>query len=996
MTCNFRYKEKSFGGIARFAFLSVLAFGAIFNAEAQIPINVGGALTQNTEWTTGYEYIVIEDVTVPEGITLTIEAGVIVRFLEQTGLFVEKGTLIASGTQNDTIRFFSKEGQLWKGLSLYSINGASSIIKYIHIDRAEIGIDIRSSNSVMISNSRFTSGYYDDIRLYNSSGCSILNNVFINNSRVGLEILATGNVTYSSGNTIAGNYFDNSRFTCLLVRFELGGACRNNIIERNVFNGAEAGIYIDNSLPVNNDAIFIRNNVFIESGGATIGYSISSGMDNTLISNNIFWKNTMTSVMLRGRNGTLSQNTFYENFNCINLSSKALNAKLYNNTIANNYSVLLAVSQTNEFDADSNNILNNYSPSGSIQNLTANPIDMSSQFWGTLDTAVINDVIYDYYDNQTSGIISYEPFLSSPDTIAPISPPMDPIVQLVNGNTLLRWRRNPESDVKGYNIYNGQFARYKFSSPPLFVGDTVLMLEGYHVHDNMAVTAIDNGYFEFQQNTSGNESAFAFFRIMPFAGLDTSVCSDQDFFRIRYSNIPFNYQSFEWLTEGDGFFSNPATLHPDYYPGNEDRNRGWVRLRLVVFRDGVEIEDSFKLIISKLPTISASDVIFNLYSEYVLLSDVSAEWYEDIVWETDGDGYFEDPHTINTVYYFGDEDTETGEAILKLTASSACGSNSVSIKVLIRKTFSLEGSVLNNGIGVEAAAVLAITGMEGTIPEISAITHASSDGTFRFDSLFAAPYRFYALPDTLNDDNLLPTYYYGKTFWESGYVLNLTDNTYHVEIDLQKINTILPEGEGVICGKFELPEGNKGLDNYCVPWFSDISQTYCSDGLSNVTIFLYDPMLRIPLAWTVTDSEGEFTFRGLPFGTYVIKAEKTGYDSGNEPYVELNEETKVQCGIIIRMERNLKILIETPEIPSEALRVFPNPSSGYVHISGNDFSDVAIIEVYNMYGQMAKRIVPESIGDNEIIISVSDLYAGFYTAKLVTPNKLHSISFIVR
>ena len=61
----------------------VLAGPYIFSFQTlppPTPIPVGGALTSNTVWEAGNVYLVTSDLTVPAGVTLTIEAGVIVKF----------------------------------------------------------------------------------------------------------------------------------------------------------------------------------------------------------------------------------------------------------------------------------------------------------------------------------------------------------------------------------------------------------------------------------------------------------------------------------------------------------------------------------------------------------------------------------------------------------------------------------------------------------------------------------------------------------------------------------------------------------------------------------------------------------------------------------------------------------------------------------------------------------------------------------------------------
>ena len=84
----------------------------------------GGSLSADTEWTlAGSPYDVVGSLDVPAGVTLTIDAGVIVQFENGQGLTVE-GTLRALGQAGQTVDFYAAEGTwpgLWAGIAF---NGA--------------------------------------------------------------------------------------------------------------------------------------------------------------------------------------------------------------------------------------------------------------------------------------------------------------------------------------------------------------------------------------------------------------------------------------------------------------------------------------------------------------------------------------------------------------------------------------------------------------------------------------------------------------------------------------------------------------------------------------------------------------------------------------------------------------------------------------------------------------------------------------------------------
>ncbi len=74
--------------------------------------NVGGTIGTDTTWTSDKTYIVINNIRVAPGITLTIQAGTTVKFNGNYSLNAG-GTLLADGTESQPIRFMSNTGGTW-------------------------------------------------------------------------------------------------------------------------------------------------------------------------------------------------------------------------------------------------------------------------------------------------------------------------------------------------------------------------------------------------------------------------------------------------------------------------------------------------------------------------------------------------------------------------------------------------------------------------------------------------------------------------------------------------------------------------------------------------------------------------------------------------------------------------------------------------------------------------------------------------------------------
>ncbi|HDP67391.1 MAG TPA: hypothetical protein ENN20_02690 [Candidatus Marinimicrobia bacterium] len=107
-------------------------------------IIVQGDITQNTTWTlAGSPYIVTNTVTVTEGVKLTIEPGVIVKFDYATKLIVN-GSLDAQGTENNKIIFTENVEHTgvgnWCGVEFTdSCTDSNCIIRYCVIEYCDPG-----------------------------------------------------------------------------------------------------------------------------------------------------------------------------------------------------------------------------------------------------------------------------------------------------------------------------------------------------------------------------------------------------------------------------------------------------------------------------------------------------------------------------------------------------------------------------------------------------------------------------------------------------------------------------------------------------------------------------------------------------------------------------------------------------------------------------------------------------------------------------------------
>lgn len=221
--------------------------------DGEQPKIVGGILTQNEIWSGNI--LVTSNVKVPQGITLEIELGTIIKFKHYRGyrefswltLYIDGGTILAIGAPDAQI-WFTSDGDPpmngdWAGIILENTN--KSIFEYVIVEFAQIGIEqfdsavnvsrsiIRYSNTEglyaerskphFIDNTLYSNAYHDIALEQYNYNVTILNNIF-KGGHFGVhteasEVYCEGNyfVNYSSLAITAGQY---SNISIIANRFE--------------------------------------------------------------------------------------------------------------------------------------------------------------------------------------------------------------------------------------------------------------------------------------------------------------------------------------------------------------------------------------------------------------------------------------------------------------------------------------------------------------------------------------------------------------------------------------------------------------------------------------------------------------------------------------------------------------------------------------------------------------------------------------------------------
>jgi len=354
------------------AAIAVFAMMILMIGTAGADTFVEGNISIDTTWTPADSpYVVSDDVFVDQGITLTIEPGVDVRFGGYFSIIVN-GNLSAVGTESKRINFTSNKLTPAAGdWNTIKLNGAANsslemenaIIKYGKygvtvespgrfevteselLNNSEAGVYvIGNANAMIIDNLMRFNKYGIYGYSYSISGISLIDNRIINNSNYGSYvdgssdvydiILSNNTVSYNSGNGIYV-YSDNKQIYNITLS--------NNIISYNNDNG----VYVYGNYADIYD-ITLSNNIISYNGGNGVyvyiyGYGYSNkNVYNLTLSNNTLSYNGGDGVYVYGKNGDIHNLTLYNNTmsyntgNGVNVYTYYYSNNIYNLTLSNN------------------------------------------------------------------------------------------------------------------------------------------------------------------------------------------------------------------------------------------------------------------------------------------------------------------------------------------------------------------------------------------------------------------------------------------------------------------------------------------------------------------------------------------------------------------------------------------------------------------------------------------------------------------------------------
>ena len=579
----------------------LLYIAALSTTQVYAQTNVSGFINSNTTWTiAGSPYIVIGNIVLDSGITLTIDPGVIVEFDSAKSLQIE-GNLRAIGNNSNRITFTSSQvapapgdwdyilfsdnsqdydyslftGSImehciveYAGASLTTnTNGAIRIRRsfpYIHEcevrNNASTGIQfyegpligtigtIRISNCNIHDNSSFTdfNPRGGGIGIWSSQTQVIVdNNIINNNYGNGIHCIAN-NISQITNNTIIRNSVNGWGGGIFMV--SIGNISFNLIYGNSAIEGS--GIYRYNLSNCCPDAITISNNVIVNNNSTNNDAVYAESLimtKNTIVDNT---SDVSNLTVVGWSTNTLINNTITRNKLIGSSSTRAVYIK--SPTVFKNNNIYL-----NDADYELYTDVNQ-----SIPNINA-----ESCWWNTSSGTDIDTMVYDFLDDGTLTIVDYNPFATLPDTMAPVTPPFNVIkTDLGGGNIRITWNANIEADLAGYKIYWGSPSGYSFANSVDVGNVTTYTLTGLLITDTIAVTAYDNLKDGIKDQFDGNESWYTNAIGIPIASISASsviICPGDT---VLFTGNGVDIDNWSWTFSGGNpstsGIQNPLVIYP--------------------------------------------------------------------------------------------------------------------------------------------------------------------------------------------------------------------------------------------------------------------------------------------------------------------------------------------------------------------------------------------------------------------------------------------------
>jgi len=263
---------------------------------------------------------------------------------------------------------------------------------------------------------------------------------------------------------------------------------------------------------------------------------------------------------------------------------------------------------------------------------------------------------------------------------------------------------------------------------------------------------------------------------------------------------------------------------------------------------------------------------------------------------------------------------------------------------------------------------LAVLFRKGDVKATSSFT--ITDGTFKFMNLPKADYTVYVIPAITIYKNYLPTFYINNFLFQNADYLTLSDSIQDMTVHLKQFD--FAHGTGKITGNiffesYALKDSILAVNSGLVK----TSHPPMDNSAIDIPVLLLN-RYSVPVAWTITDEYGNYTFENIALDTYKVVAE-TAAAMGESVVILTPGNSTANADLLLK---STQTETGTVNLKNEAFDIYPNPVTDHLIIT---MKSGEMISLYNSMGQLRLN---QRLNAGINVLDVSTLNKGVYFAKI--------------
>jgi len=248
-------------------------------------------------------------------------------------------------------------------------------------------------------------------------------------------------------------------------------------------------------------------------------------------------------------------------------------------------------------------------------------------------------------------------------------------------------------------------------------------------------------------------------------------------------------------------------------------------------------------------------------------------------------------------------------------------------------------------------------------------TYTITNGTFLFTNLSNADYTVYIIPDINAYRNYLPTFYKNNFLFQNADYITLAGTMMNVTVNLKSY--VYQVGTGKIYGNifFETYTLKDSLLVDSVQYKT--GSIVVNNSAINTPVLLLN-RIGEPVAWTLTDLYGNYTFENIALDTYTILSETASAEGDSN--VSLSPANSIANADLILKGLQSYTGITNPEDVVQS--IYPNPVSDNLIIVLKEAENVGI---YNTLGQL---LINKRLNQGINVLDLSTMNKSIYFVRI--------------